>query len=526
MTRLFHFLFPIVLAALLAGCFGKTLKDAEYTVNKDQQKLMRIQEKSTTPSPAVTNSKGYYVSTRPISLQSSPAWMKDHITLRARNVPFNFIVGRILRDTNVAVNYQPQTNQNQIVSMNYDGTIKGALEQLSADTNYAYEIQNNELTWEAFVTRTFNISFMPGTSNYQVGQNEGLGAGEAASVANVNGASGTNNIVATNGDLGAQEYSNLKGSLSVWDDLGKTLNELKSADGKVSVSQSTTTVTVYDHPTNVQAISDYIDQLNRDLSREVAIQVEVLEIDLNKDFNYGINWNLVEHWLGNSVSLSANLATAANITGAITQSGVTNGIALFQIGEDTSNAIIQALQQQGKVSVVTQPRVVTMNNQMAEIRITRQVSYLQSVSTTTVANAGNTTSLTPGIVTDGFSLYLLPKIQGKNVYLQISSSLAVLTAIDTVSNAPTGADVNASSTSGSATPQFQAIQVPTLAQKTFNQRTLVSSGSTLVITGFQQTRNSSQRSQLFGIQPLGGVGASRRNSQTLVLITPTILGKY
>lgn len=518
-----------------ASCVNplKTMRDADYSVSQNQQRVLDTTVKSTLPAPAAVAKPGYYVNPVPISLNQPPAWLKRKITLQAQNVPMSFLVSRILRDTDIAVNYQPGTNQNVIVSMNYSGTIKGALDQLAASTNYAYDPSSDEITWEAFVTRTFNIAFMPGTSSYQVGQNQGLNAGEAASVANVTSNTGTNNIVNIRGDLGEQQYSNLKGNLSVWDDLKQTLTELKSNDGKVYVSESTTTVTVYDHPSNVEAISNYINQLNREMSREVAIQVEVLEIELNKEFNYGINWNLIYNVLGTQLGLTGNLGNAANIAGLASQnvSASNNATAVFQIGKlDGSNALINALSQQGRLSVVTQPRVVTMNDQMAEIKITRDTSYLQSVSNTTVANSGNasnTQTLTPGIVTDGFSLYLLPRIQGSKVYLQISSSLSTLTALDTISNngttnTPT-TDNNDDNTNNSQ--PFQAIQVPTLANKMFNQRTVISSGATLVITGFQQTRDETNRTQLVGIQPLGGIGAQRRNVQTIVLITPTVLAK-
>ncbi len=515
----------------LVSCTTKTMRDAEYMVSKNKDRLERIEKKSTLPAPPVVVNKGFYENPIPVSLKQPPVWMKQQITLQAHNMPANVLISRILRDTDADIEFQPQVNRNVLISLDYSGSIKGALDQVAATTNTAYTFQGNQINWEAFVTKTFNISFMPGTSNYQVGQNAGLGAGQAAGVTGGgggNGGSGTNSIVSITGDLGQQQYSNLKGNLSVWDDLTRTLNELKSSDGRVSVSESTTSVTVYDHPSNVQAMADYINQLNHDLSREVSIQVEVLEIDLNKNFAYGINWNLIQNWIGTQFALSAGTGQAAVISDAATQAAITqsnNPIALLTLGKaDGSNLIINALAQQGKVSIVTQPRVVTMNNQMAEIRITRDTSYLQSVSTTTAVNAGNTTSLTPGIVTDGFSLYLLPKIQGDKIYLQLSSSLSVLTAINTVTNAPPGANVNSTNTT-SGQASFQAIQVPTLAEKAFNQRTVVSSGSTLVITGFQQTRDEANRTQLFGVQALGGTGAERTNTQTIVLITPTILGK-
>lgn len=515
---------------LLTGCVNplKTLHDADYNITQTQQQLESKQHRSTKPAPVVVTYSGYYVNPKPMSLDQAPDWAKQNITVSAQNAPFNFVVSRILRDTNSAVSYQAGINQNQSVTINYHGTIAGALDELAADTNYAYQIEGNIVSWQALLSKTFDVSFMPGTSSYQVGQNEGMGAGEAAAASSGGGGSNGQTITSIQGDLGAQQYSNLKGNLSVWDDLSSALNALKSKEGRVVVSQSTTTVTVTDHPANVQAIDDYIKQLNRAMSREVAIQVEVLEIELNKEFNYGVNWFLIQNWLGTQFGLTGTLGDAANIAGAGTQgAGTQNSLAVFQIGKlDGSHALINALSQQGRLRVVTQPRLVTMNNQIAEVRITRDVSYLQSVSNTTTANAGNasnTQTLTPGIVTDGFALYLLPKIQSDKIYLQISSSLSTLTAIDTVSN--NGTKNQPVTTSDDTAQPYQAIQVPTLANKTFNQRTVISSGATLVIAGFQQLRDETNRDQLAGIQPLGGVGAERRNVQTIVLITPTILGK-
>lgn len=516
---------------LLASCVNpiKTLRDADYNITENQKHVQRVQWRSTVSAPAVKSYSGYYVNSNPIE-RETPSWAGRKIVVQAEKVPMDFLVARILRDTPAAVNFQPDVERKQLLSMHYSGTIKGALDQLAANTNYGYEFQGNTVAWKAFLTKTFDVSFMPGSSAYQVGQNEGRGAGEGVPTNNVSGGAGGTSIMTVSGDLGAQQYSNLKGNLSVWQDLRQALNELKSQEGRYYVSESTTSVTITDHPANVKAIEDYIRKLNRDLTREVAIQVEVLQIQLDKAFNYGIDWNVVAHTLGTQIALKAPLGSTANIAAAATQGiGSANGLAVFSVGQPGGNqTLINALSQQGRVSVVTQPRVVTINNQMAEIKITRDVSYLQSVSNTTVANAGNasnTTTLTPGIVTDGFTLFLLPKIQDQRVYMQISSVLSTLTAISTVSNNGT---INQPVNQNNSNPQsqFQAIQVPTLSNQTFNQRTVVNSGSTLIIAGFQQLRDDTTRSQLLGIQPLGGIGADHRNTQTIVLITPTILGKF
>ena len=58
------------------------------------------------------------------------------------------------------------------------------------------------------------------------------------------------------------------------------------------------------------------------------------------------------------------------------------------IGKGDQQTFINALDRQGKVHVITNPQVVTMNNQMASIRITNDTSYVKSVSTTQTPDAG------------------------------------------------------------------------------------------------------------------------------------------
>lgn len=127
-----------------------------------------------------------------------------------------------------------------------------------------------------------------------------------------------------------------------------------------------------------------------------------------------------------------------------------------------------------------------------------------------------TASLQAGMVTDGYTLYVLPKIQKTQVYLQISSSLANLLGMET---AKSGGGTSGTVENGSA----NQIQVPILSNKEFNQRSRVATGETLVIAGFSSVRNQSVSDSPFGITPLGGQGAEHKNVETIVLITPTIL---
>ena len=495
-------LLGIFLSGVMFGCKAQYYNQAQLNVDQTMQE-MRDQKRAENV-PVVQDNPGYYASTKAHEL-AGPAWLDKPVNLRAKNMPFELLVIQALGSEQIVPNYDVGVVSNQPLSLTYTGTVKGALNMLAAKTGYSYKVQGSRLNWSAFETHTFNISFMPGTAAYSVGQQQSGGGSSSSSSGSSSGSNSNPNMNALQDD----QYSTLEGNLSVWKDLHATLEQLKSPKGKVVVSESTTTVTVSDYPSNVSAMATYIKQLNKVLNQQVLISVQVLEVELDKSFSFGVDWSLVGKVLGEQYSLTANLASSSNVDSSNT------GIAMFQLGGN-NNALLKALSQQGRVRIVTRPSVITMNNQIASIRITQETGYLQSVNTT-VNQISTQTALQPSSVTDGFTLYLLPKIQNNSIYLQITSTIASLVSLDSVSSAPAGADVSASGST------YQAIQVPKLAQKEFNQRSRVESGSTLVVAGYKRLSDQTEQDDLYGVSSLGGKGALSKNVETLVLITPSIL---
>lgn len=506
--KLRHLTSCAVLPLLLTACTHTQYNASNASVRETQNEIKNDLAQYDTTSPAVVEHKGYYVSTTPFSLKQQPKWLSQHITLQAKNLPFAILMNRLLMGSDKTASYDDSVSPQQLISIDYSGDVAGALKRLASITHYNYTMSDDDIAWSAFIDKTFDVSFMPGSSSYMVGQSQ---LDQSTSQANQAGQVNR---------LDDRQYSNLQGQLSVWSDLKNTLNSLKSKDGRVIVAESTTSVTVHDHPENVAAIAKYIQNLNKSLSQEVGIRVEVVEVELNNDFNFGIDWNLVKKILKTNVALTGNLSTATNLvaTNLINRSQ-NSALAGFQVGNSNgSNLILNALSQEGKVRVVTKPQVVTMNNQIASIRITQDTGYIQSI-TSSQFQQYQTTTITPGSVTDGFTLYLLPKIQDQNVYLQISSRIANLLALQKVSNEPDDANTDSSKN----TNQFSAIEVPTIAAKEFNQRSVIKSGSTLIIAGYKRLRDQTDNAKMFGISALGGQGAKSQNVETLVLITPTIL---
>ena len=159
------------------------------------------------------------------------------------------------------------------------------------------------------------------------------------------------------------------------------------------------------------------------------------------------------------------------------------------------------------------------------MRVIQSQGYLASVQTTSIAGSSTaggasvTSQLTPGNVVTGLTLYILPKILGEKVFLQVNADLSVNQGIQTISS------TTGQTTTGAvdASAGQSIIQVPNVIQKQFNQRSVISSGETLILSGYRQVQNTANAMQMLTSQALGGKAAQEKTIETIVLITPIIL---
>ncbi|HSW70182.1 MAG TPA: secretin N-terminal domain-containing protein [Gammaproteobacteria bacterium] len=524
----------------LTGCNSPVYNQAEANVADVAQRQSEAKARMVEagrPDPTLIINQGLYVDRTPISISRQPSWLRNRIVLRGDQLPFSFYARTAIEGggRNILSHYQTGLNDKVTVSMNYTGTVKGALDLLAANTGYNYYVNGKDIYWQAFVTKTFDIAFVPGSSDYMMGK----AAGGGSSSGGASGASGGPSSVATISgfidDSAASQYSNMKGTLSVWKDLETSIKQLLSPDGKVMVSEATTSVTVRDRLANVNLISRFINNVNNNLSKQVLVKVEILQVTLENDFNFGINWKVIQRAFNNGTynltSLNGTpiaITSVTQLTGGPTVAGVANSFinnAGATDGATGVQSLINALQQQGKVSLVTQPQVLCQNNQVSQIRLIEQQGYLQSVQSTSLAGgsgtsgtAAITSQLTPGAVISGLTLYVLPKILGNKVYLQVNADLSNNQGFQTISS--NGQPITAGTTPAANTT---AIQLPTVQQRQFNQRSVISSGDTLILAGFRQVTNHLGAQQLFDSQALGGKTAQQVSTETVVLITPIIL---
>lgn len=384
-------------------------------------------------------------------------------------------------------------------SVTYSGRVQGLLDLVATNYGIFWKMEGASVRMFLTDTRTYRIKALPGDSQLlsTVGLMSSSGSG---------GSSGSSTSTQTGSSQNTTGVS--FSSLSIWTGIESAVRQmLTPITGRVSVTPSTGTITVTDTPRVLDAVADYVRDQNASLTRQVAVRVRVLSVQVSDGDNYGINWQAVYNNLNDNVKVGVQTGFQAASGAASFVLQTSNPSANYW--QASSGAIITALSTQGKVSELTSAEVVTLNMQPAPVNVGRQISYLASSSTTQTANVGATTTLQPGVVQTGFSMVIVPHIlDGKEMMLHASVNLSSLLQLTTIS------------AGGSS------IQSPDLATSNFIQHVRMNSGNTLVIAGFDQDQLSAVANGVgSATNPVAGVrDSSGKRNLLVIILQPTVAG--
>jgi type IVB pilus formation R64 PilN family outer membrane protein len=387
-----------------------------------------------------------------------------------------------------------------------NGNFKNFLDMAAARFGVYWKYANGAIQFYHIDSRNFQINAVPGDSTFSATVNSGATSSASASGGGgaPGGASGGSGGAAPGTSGNNNQNTGVSSQLSVYDNLSKAIGAMLSAYGKTVASPATGSITVVDTPDVLDRVATFIEAENLALLRQVAINVTVLSVTLNDADQYGINWDVVYSNLLNKYGIKNTLGEKS---GTSFSAGVIDAKSKFA----GSNVVIQALAEQGKVRRQTTATMVTLNNQPVPVQVATQFSYLQSSQTTANGLSGTTTSLTPGTVTSGFNLSILPHILSNGtVMLQFTTDISSLVNLRTV-HSDTGGTL---------------IETPEMQTRNFLQRVAMKSNETLIISGFEQSDENLSRQGVGQAQNwlLGGNAKRNNNKEIMViLITPTAM---
>jgi type IVB pilus formation R64 PilN family outer membrane protein len=387
------------------------------------------------------------------------------------------------------------------VSVRYTGSLHGLLDTIASAGGISWKFQNGSITFFRVETQTFDIPALAWSTDSSSQIMDTAGASSSSSNSSSGGAS------ATTSSTGQTSITNTE-KTDVWADLADTAKTV-SGGATVSTDPSTGTITVTGTPDQISQVQQWVDGLTANLSKQVAITIQIYDVQINHEQNYGFTPTLAFENAAKSFGITAQGASMPTVQTS-GQTPMTFGASILNTATGSagefsgSAAAVQALDTLGNVNQVFSRDIVTLNGQESPIQVAQQIGYLQSTSTTSTTNAGTTSSLNPGTVTTGFTGSVTPRVVGSKIFLGMEMTISSLVSLQTVSN-------------GSS-----SIQVPTTDDTVVQQSAALQSGSTLMITGYQENDGNSTHNGVGSPYfPLLGGGADADLKKNLIAIIVT-----
>ena len=240
-------------------------------------------------------------------------------------------------------------------------------------------------------------------------------------------------------------------------------------------------ITVFATKAQHQEISKYLDDVNKSSSAQVLIEAKVVEVNLKKEFQSGINWDLID---GNGIQITASSTSVADATSSLSIKlpNIAKSIKLPTGGKATANlsTMIGFLDTFGTTRAISSPRINAMNNQEAELDFSEKYIYFTvSASQSTQLGTGGSGSATTS------TLNVTKNEEPIGTQLKITPSINVDLSEVVLDIEPTLSVRSGEVLDPSVGPDGKSLgnKVPIVKSRTMKTTAKIKSGSVLVIGG-------------------------------------------
>lgn len=204
-------------------------------------------------------------------------------------------------------------------------------------------------------------------------------------------------------------------------DTPQDTKDSKYAHKDIIINKGAGLLTITGSQKQIDRVEQYLASLAQKIHAQVLIDVNIFNVEHNDSATYGIDWEQFFNL--------TNLATApmgSNNSSALIldNSGTSYGINIFSQGVSIER-IVEFLQTYGKVESISNPKVLTLNNQPAIISVGSVLRYQQNTTyqtTTQGTSVQNASEIFPSVFA-GILLDVTPSIEGKKIILKINPSI-------------------------------------------------------------------------------------------------------
>ncbi|NIH33141.1 PilN family type IVB pilus formation outer membrane protein [Hafnia paralvei] len=378
----------------------------------------------------------------------------------------------------------------------WKGSLDGFLDNITARLGLSWRYEDGRIVIFYLDTRNFPVLFMDSLANFT--------SKTVSGTTSSTGSSGGGSSGGISGDSNTSQSTDMAIKSNLYGDVSATVKSMLTPGvGRMNLSAGVLTVT--DTSRVLSQIGQYIDGRNRELNRQVVLNVQIYSVESKRADQLGIDWDAVLS-LGSVKATFTNAFTNAN-------DAISSGGAMIVDGKGAgTKALVKALSEQGKVSVATQSSSLTTNLSAVPIQVALQQDYISDVTSDQTANVGTSISATRSTITTGFNMTVLPYLMPDSSQMQLQFSVN-MSDDPTMRTVPEG--------------ENSSVELMKTRLKTFTQRVNMKSGQTLILSGYEQLNTTADHQgvgspRFFGLG--GGASGEQNRTQLVMFVTPIIMG--
>lgn len=463
----FRLILPLLMTGmLLAGCASQSRLPVGTTFDRIGQEMQgAVASKPKSMDDALSQAM---LPPMQLELPATAKSVEPRFDLAVNGAPANQVFMALVSGTRYSMLVAPEVSGNVTVNLK-SVTVREALETLRELYGYEFKFQGTRIYIQpnTMQSRLFQLNYLAGRRQ---GQSDiRVTSSSISSTGTTSGATNTATTGAVAGGSGAastlpSSRVSTSSDNDFWKDLAQALTAIVGSEGgrAVIITPASGVVLVKGFPVDLRAVENYLRATQVIVERQVMLEAKILEVQLSEEYQSGVNWS---HFGGSKNRFSygsTQAGTTLNTTGkagfdsttglAVSGSaGVTStagsvlpgvagivsaaktGSGLYGLAFQSANfaALLNFLEGQGNVQVLSSPRIASINNQKAVLKVGSDEFFVTNVSsTTTTSGTGNVT--TPSITLQpffsGIALDITPQIDDENnIILHVHPSISVVT---------------------------------------------------------------------------------------------------
>jgi len=426
----------VVAVLILSGCTSPLGKQGREAVNAALESTAPQAQPAAAPPAAVQQAVMESVRAAP-PIAVKPHSAEPRFNLTVNNAKASEVFMGMVTGTPYSMLVHPDVTGRLTLNLK-NVTVPEAMEAIRALYGYEYEVQGKRIIVPspAMQTRIYHLDALAmerkGKSDMRVvsGSVSLSGGGSSASSGSASKSLETSSVQTSTDS-------------NYWEEVTTSLKALVGEAGSVVVSPQSGIVIVKAAPASLYMVEKYLRESELVSARQVMLEAKILEVQLNDGYQSGINWATLQGQgqqyrtavganagnlnINRTISGTLGAILGNNIPGAITGANGLFGIA-FNDGDFA--AIINLIKSQGAVHVLSSPRIATINNQKAVLKVGTDDFFVTEISGGTVATP-TTPATPPNVIVQpffsGIALDVTPQIDDKgNITLHVRPSVSVV----------------------------------------------------------------------------------------------------